>query len=472
MENTGRQKFEETWQEAFDGAGVRPSENLWEGIEQHLDNSAMRRRVIYYQRVAAACVLFAFITGAFGLYWRNQHYAQVAKINSPIEKADNKISNQNQIQSTASKKLIETKSPAPSSQEALVENSNDNNVLKSQTAIKQDIKRTGDPFQKNTQEPTSVATTSSDLSKVPSDTSFPFAVRKEPSTFNSKDPSKTYAYNPDVNETAPLIAVDLRGGPKSVELIRKLPAMPSVFMSREKEKYGEKWWASAGASAGSYSPNFNTSSPAVASAYQSGNSLSSLSSVPANYGTSYSVALTAAHRVSKRWVFQSGMQYMARSVDYTSNFVNYSGAKSAASLADYASLNTNTVAATSPYQLESRSEYISIPVQAGYLLVDRKFGLLLNSGVSSDIFIRNTLTDLSGQRTSYSESAGQNSPYRTFMWSALMSTELSYKMGSHYRLALVPGMRYSLNQVLKSDQATQGNPMIWDVGFRFRYIFK
>jgi hypothetical protein len=58
------------------------------------------------------------------------------------------------------------------------------------------------------------------------------------------------------------------------------------------------------------------------------------------------------------------------------------------------------------------------------------------------------------------------------MWSALMSTEVSYKMGKHYRIALVPGMRYSLNPVLKSDQGSQGNPMIWDVGFRFRYIFK
>jgi hypothetical protein len=166
------------------------------------------------------------------------------------------------------------------------------------------------------------------------------------------------------------------------------------------------------------------------------------------------------------------MQYMARSIDYTSNFTSYSGAKMVASLSDYATLNSTQVTASSPYQLESRSEYISIPFQAGYVLVDRKFSWLVNSGISSDIFIRNTLTDLSGQRSSYSESAGQTSPYRTFMWSALASTELSYKMGAHYRLALMPGMRYSLNQVMKSDQATQGNPLIWDIGFRFRYIFK
>jgi hypothetical protein len=129
------------------------------------------------------------------------------------------------------------------------------------------------------------------------------------------------------------------------------------------------------------------------------------------------------------------------------------------------------IAVSSPYEINSVNEYISVPVQAGYLLVDRKIGLQLNSGLSTDFFMQNTLTDKSGQMASFSSSAGNDSPYRLISWSGLVGTELSYKIATHYRVSIAPGLRYSLNSVLKSD-AVSTNPLVWDVGFRFRYIFK
>jgi hypothetical protein len=129
------------------------------------------------------------------------------------------------------------------------------------------------------------------------------------------------------------------------------------------------------------------------------------------------------------------------------------------------------VTVSSPYEINSVNEYLSVPVQAGYLLVDRKIGLQLNSGLSTDFFMQNTLTDKSGQLASFSSSAGTESPYRMVSWAGLVGTELSYKIATHYRVAITPGLRYSLNSVLKSD-AVSANPLVWDVGFRFRYIFK
>jgi hypothetical protein len=55
-------------------------------------------------------------------------------------------------------------------------------------------------------------------------------------------------------------------------------------------------------------------------------------------------------------------------------------------------------------------------------------------------------------------------------WSGLLNTELSYKIGQHYRLSLVPGVRYSFNSLLKEPD-TSGKPLILDVGFRFKYLF-
>jgi len=101
--------------------------------------------------------------------------------------------------------------------------------------------------------------------------------------------------------------------------------------------------------------------------------------------------------------------------------------------------------------------------------VDRKIGWQLNTGVATDIFIRNTLTDASGNASRFSQGAGDNSPYRSVSWSGLLGTELSYKVAKQYRFSVVPSMRYSVNSVLKSSSS---NPMVLDIGFRFRYIFK
>jgi hypothetical protein len=142
-------------------------------------------------------------------------------------------------------------------------------------------------------------------------------------------------------------------------------------------------------------------------------------------------------------------------------------------VANFAKNSPASVSYSSPYTINSANEFISVPVQAGYLFIDKKIGLQLNSGVSTDFFVRNTLSDPTGQRQSYSQSAGQDSPYRAVNFSGLMSSEVSYKLGRHYRLSLVPGMRYSFAPVLKSSAGSStGNNMVWDIGFRFRYIFK
>jgi hypothetical protein len=462
MEDTGKQKFEEAWREAMGDERVTPPEGVWTNIEMQIDRDSMRRRVIFYQRLAAASVLFAFLAGAFGFYWRDQSQAQIAQAKDASSNASATLTE------NSSKEKTKTATDEAASNQEVESNktSGEGNEKKTDSSDEKlkSTSRSADYGMIASSQPTrTVASINEPVSTI---------------NQNKQQQQDRLALNGSVSEeieAAPLFAVDLKGEPVVVELVRKLPAMSAAFLNREEKKYEEKWWASAGASAGGYNPNYSSPSVTPSISPMAGFGQITMAAVPAStgtkYGTSYSVALSAAHRLSRKWVVQSGMQYMARSIDYTTNLTDYSGNAMSASLADYATIKS-AVSYSAPYQLQSRSEYISVPLQVGYLLVDRKFGWMLNSGVSSDIFLRNTLTDLSGQRSSYSEAAGDNSPYRTFMWSALMSTEFSYKMGSHYRLAVVPGFRYSLNPMLKSDQATQGNPMIWDVGFRFRYIFK
>jgi hypothetical protein len=460
MENTERQKFDNAWRDAFQQAEQNPPVEIWSALDHELtraEGGVMKRKVIFYQRLAAASVLVALAFGSLTTYYnRKQSISGVSEISS-ANKLNNTTGKENQDQTVSESKfaesqsnvgspesasgLITTLSQPKSNQISTVENNQSTFLAQAKTdSIAKEVNRTHD---QTVRKSTIAARTNKGLSL----------------------------------QDYPSINVEISGPLREVTIVRKLPAMPAFFMAdtRKEKKSGEDLWASVGASAGSYSPQTNLNSNTLASAPTSVTGASAKSSGSSAYsqGSAYSVGLSVTKRVSNHWVLQGGLSYLNQAIGYTSTLATVTSAnKATAFVADYATLNqsSSTVALTNPYEINSVNQFVSLPIQAGYLLIDRKVGWQLNTGLSTDIFLQNTLTDQSGQLDKYSEGAGENSPYRTLSWSALMGTELSYKIGTQYRVSLAPGLRYTMSPVLKSDVGS-GNPIVWDLGFRFRYIF-
>lgn len=266
---------------------------------------------------------------------------------------------------------------------------------------------------------------------------------------------------------------------REVTIVRKLPAMPASMMADSRKKKSiekENLWAAVNASTGSFGSTAyqeNAQSFLMTSQPSSFNNLVPASSKVKSKGSSHSVGVNIGTRLAERWVLQGGVSYLSQNLGYTSNFAALDANNSrTAIVSEYTEVKQNfALSSTAPYDINSVSELVSIPVQAGYMFINRKFGLQLNSGLATDMFIRNTLTDKSGQLNSFSESAGTDSPYNTFSWTAIGGTELSYKIGSQYRISVTPGFRYALTPMLKSS-TENASPFMWDMGFRFRYILK
>lgn len=238
----------------------------------------------------------------------------------------------------------------------------------------------------------------------------------------------------------------------------------------------ENWWAAVSGSAGSYDPNGGaaTSSSLLRNAPAGTFSPSASQNNTASLGTAYSYGVNFGKRITPHWVLISGVGFLSQSINYPSNQAVFNASQAQAFSADASKLsnsNGTTAAPINSYELNSINEFITVPLQAGYLIVNKKIGVQLNAGVASDIFVRNSLVDPTSRLSTNTQTAGENSTYRTFNWTGLVGTELSYRISNHYRISVIPGMRYSFNSILKPTVGGTITPLIWDVGFRFRYIF-
>jgi len=556
MENTERQKFEESWKEAFEGQEMDPSDSVWNNIDLKLDNDKMKRRVIFYQRLAAASVLFALLIGIGGTryYNRNQRndLASATKVTPGQEQITESTKKKEKVAGTAKERTEEksenesdikklnpeeidsetkdrltassqSKNQQESISEAGYESRKQNNSAQVDGRIDQQQLRSSksESIASSSKEGNKVLTTKSQKASSESANKDDYtasvihanqiaAMKKEETNSGSTQtegaiadpgiplpllqatPLNTHteesrlAQNNGFSKMSSFFSPQLKNKelPKEVvamkEEKRVLPEMPASLMttSSKDKKTKENTWLSFGAAAGSYNPgnsssSYTTSSSLMQSSMAGINNQSApQSNTRSSVGSAYSVGLSFGKKVAERWIVQTGVNYMNQAISFTSNYATYTASNDrAAFVADYADKTTAPLSITQPYKVNSSMEFVSVPVQAGYLLIDRKLALQWNAGVATDIFLRNTLKDQSGKSARYTQGSGADSPYRALNMAALTSTEISYKMGRQYRLSLVPGVRYSFQSALKSQSGT-GNPLIMDIGFRFRYIFE
>ncbi|MEZ4946045.1 MAG: outer membrane beta-barrel protein [Cyclobacteriaceae bacterium] len=439
----GKLQFEDNWKDVFEGAEYAVSESVWEKVEMDLvrmENKTNKTRVIFYQRVAAMVALFALMMAAYIAYERAPLGADELQI------AENNISaDTNGIEDTSA-----------SMNEGLNTSKKGDNNIDNHTGTTSSLKSRRAVILSNTSSTSLISEVAFvDLNPVHK-TSHLIAFVPDFPSVEVKIKSKNF-YEPNFP--------------------RQLPAMPSYLMTSSKsDKGNDKLYASLGFAGGSYSPGAVSSSPSSFSRMTGKDSFIMAQVEPqseqASIGTAYSIGVNAGKQLSKRWAIQSGLGYVVQNIDYTSNYTSVAPDNSLrATVADYAD-NETMIAISPPYSIRSVNKYLSIPVQVGYKLVDRKIGLQLNAGISTDFFLNNTLRDDSGLTESYTQSAGERSPYRSINWSGLMGLELSHQLADRYQVALVPGIRYALNSALKDDAEVSYNPLVLDVGLRVKYIFK
>jgi hypothetical protein len=483
MKNTGRHSFDDQWKHAFEDAESTPSEKAWisvEGTLDKIDNAQNKKRIIFYQRAAAALlvatlgsVIIAYVSWSDGRGLSEPTdfaYQNEFKIEPEIDASgkNKEVANPNERSS-----LVAPQEPA---EQRNIPITSESDARTKVTPQKSGHSRAYLPSELNRSDKQARQSGMDSFSGVDQPT---LLETYEEQGIVSETEQNSIASRGELQDTlSDSVAVVSKTLTEEEEkaLVAKLlgdvPEDPS-----EKKKNERPVWASLGASGGSYTPGsnsssttFNTSNTAVRD-FNAVNSTTPVSE-RSKTGTSYSVGFQMGKQLGNKWIIQAGLSYLNQQINYTSNVValTYQNTPMAVTAETFEESTTNRLNATPTYKLTSTSEYLSVPIQVGYIVIDKKFGILVNTGIATDLFLRNTLVDESGQTDKATQKLGDSEVYETMAWAGLTNAEFSYRLADRYRIALVPGIRYSFTNLTK-DQSITNRPLVLDVGFRFRYMF-
>jgi hypothetical protein len=493
MNDMERRNFEDAMKDAFQGAEKSPTDNVWTNIELELERAEtgkIKRRLLFYQILAAASVSFAVLMAGVGYYALNSNNTQSVIANNgqsqvkPENGAGNAGVQQPGGNDTAGNQLSENQAQG-------IESSDPSIIQENKTKGYAGASRAGQISNPSTSgnsgqhisnnEATSDflmphdanGLTQNDAAAIAGaeDNSDFLAQRQLPALYTLKPVTITITKEESIADPVALMMLQLADRERA--------------MGEEKEKpnkiNGESLWTSVGFSAGGYNAGHaNISQNSAASNVNFANAVAfnnSVSNQTAASGVSYSFGMVVGKRLAGRWVIQSGLNYMNNSVDYTSNqvvrsqdFKNFKAA-TLSDLRSPAQADNTVLQNVAAHDVNSSLEYLSIPVQAGFIAVDHKIGVQFNAGVATDLFIQNTINPEGSAIETIQIERGSESIYRSTNFSGLLNTELSYRFASRYRLSLNPGLRYPFNSIFKDEWGISSTPLIFDVGVRFRYIF-
>ena len=416
--------WESTWQSAMDKRSVTPPEEVWENIALELDRPKKRTlKPVWW--VAATISIIAI----GGILISETRTAEVAEIVVSENSQTPSVSEDGLLANTAEPGMM----PAIEEPDARGNESVRN------------VKDIVAPSLKHEQK----------INNLPSE--------KSPSPGNLAETREK-----PVHDFLPELVEHV----KSVALGLKLPEFGEiwgvpVFNNSKRKKAGAEWYAGLNLATGSSSAG-ETGSSGNDMLIPLQNSYSGTDNSSSGFTSSTSYGITVGKKLTRKIILEGGLTYMRLQNTGTTNIAVASATKREAF-----NLNVRTsgsqLTSTAPYNVENVHQFISIPVKAGYLILDQKWKMSVNAGVAGDYFIKTHTEDLTGNLEMYETRPSTDPQWNSMTLSVLGEMNLSRELGNHYIIAVTPQVRQSLSDL--SNTRTEFRPFIMQVGVQLKYRF-
>ena len=463
--------FENKWKEQFEDAEATPSASVWDRIDANMAGSEVNRykkKLFYYQITAAASILLALLFGSYILFNLNSDskHGQLVQLPSVVEESE---SSQADTPDTSNEQI-----------QSYVE---------------------GDKYQSGTTPRDASTENKPEILPVSLTSNQDEIENKSKVVRNYMNENATITYHLESSFNVPYE----KPGRKYYLQKKENPFETLYVMPFEEEDQNEdsrKLWAGVLVSSGVFDPNinYNGSPDIVADAspntlgsverinasstdlQSQSNSMASYKPEESGYRSEMSISygLDFGYKFSKKFVLFSGVGYQhnfgSTSVNtyiepteshakYANHAIVIERANPESGLNSYNELNSEV-------QLNSTFEFITIPVNFGYYLVDKKFKWLMTAGVSTDIFVKNSIDDSQNLFDPIQYKLGDDSPYNPVYFNGKFGTMLNYTFLRNYQLSLEPSYRIGLSELTNNNAAFSSKPSSFMISAGIAYVFK
>lgn len=527
-----RTPWEKEWASAFEDASLPPSENVWHSIDGELANKEAkkyRKRAFFFQWAAAASFLLACCSIAFMLLQNSplqqgqelarqdaqKETREDAREDSLQEKQEDKWQNSiaqeagpDAADAPAAGGLAGTGSAADRNSEQMAEHAGSQGVAIAQnskatakgtepaptSAVGAGKEGTGKTEQQLAVNETRQAGNTAvggikeagDSSQ--SQSSALAGLTNEDGAGAGEDNARLAAWLPQNIRSLP-IELSEEKTPAPVEARIRKVWMASHMLKKSKEASTPRYLLGANIASNYFNPNFQENTPAFASfAAESAKPVKGNLMSASNMDNwqeeqqinqpSVNAGIQAAGWIGKKWVLQGGVQYgNYRSTTMAGSFMDPATAQAyPLHFANFSPDKMQRVNAGSrmaaPVSAINTFEFISVPVKIGYLVIDKKVGLMLSPGISSEIFLRNQLADANNQLSTFTIYGGEDAPFNRLHFRGIMGAQVFYKLSDHYMISLEPNYQHSITNFNKEGAMFQSRPSNLGLSAGFRYIIR
>jgi len=438
-----RTDFEKQWAEVFKDVEMAPPKGAWDKIDSALSKDEagyFRHKAFLYKLLAAASIAFALGVGIFSI----NHYLK-SNLENTIQVSERKI-----ITGYEGKKLLQD-----NEQKTLLESNskNSNSVIdKNQIVTKSETDSEAIiSDQSNNQEIANGKTDNIEILAGIGQSSFAFE-----NVNNSNSNREFYS----LNEIGPHGLNAVKEVIDKIDHIYLIPIMPKGVSKRKNEKEFGIFLAGLDFSTGIFDPNFQQAGSTFSSSGLSFDARAE--SVNKNFASlntsnkdfllvrsageesqpeiAYSYGANVGFKITKRIIVQTGIAYRkANTTISTTGYLQEIGSSNKIPIVasyQYQIEGLSTVNPISETNLNNQYEFASIPIRAGYVLLDKKFNLALMAGISSEFFLGNKIVDKSNYLSSLSNSSGGGSPFKSVYFNGSLGTMLGYTFAKVWLIVL------------------------------------
>ncbi len=425
-------QFEKSFRLAFENAEIAPSPRVWENVALTLaagNSGKYKKRLFFFQLVAAASLLFAASIAVFNAI--NKHKPETL-ITTTINENDKTFNNE--IKESPDKEIP----PAIVEKKDLLQGVDDTRII---AKLKKE----------------------DDVASIPGltepDAEFPIITESV-----AYETGLNVAYFPEITQRG-LFDIGIK---KPADEPQMIPFWKKID---EDNDVASNVWAKAGFATGSYnaaSPvGFGLSSADAAPAMTANDGSEVNVATTDKPGFSYGVGIGVGGKIGRRWILETGLNYMYSELPANSNAVIESG--DLIYPVYYETKLFGDLQNVTNYQVTNSFKFLTIPIKAGYQIIDKKIGWLVTGGFSSNILLNSTIQSESYQEFSLS---GNQSPYRPLSWSVLIGTEVYVNFATYYQFSIVPQYSIGLTDITKPDSNFSIVPNSFNIGINLRYMIR